>query len=134
MHHQFDIEPWPTSSDKIVRPAPGIAVVGRSWHGMQVERIAYLIGEIFADLPQNYDTVQIFADFKANKDGHLVDISLAGLTNKLVEPHAMEWIHMKYFISAFLTANADKNPIPTILIECDRSGLQWEQPIMTGNH
>lgn len=118
---------WPTTSLSIKRPPPGIAVINRVWRDIHLDRICYLIGDIFEDLAIDYSTIELAIHLKS-KSNHVVlnDIRLIKITNKLVEPYACLWQTLHYHTQCFIDIHNTITHLPDIHIMCDRYGLFWD--------
>lgn len=123
--HYTNLNSWPSTS-VFRRKAPGIAVIGRTWTNVHIDRIPHLIGEIFDDLDWRYPVIGLMISFSRNNGGKLSGtVTLTDMIKKLTEVHAVAWQHMPHLMNIYFTLNEENGMFPTIYIECDRSGLYW---------
>ncbi len=122
--------PWPCNNT-FKRKAPGLAVEGRSWTHVELDRVPYLIGDIFNDLSPEYTVLGIAIDYTRDAKNHVTcTITITDFLIKLVALHAAEWQHLKHFTNAFIAVNEGRE-IPTQYIECEREGLYWQVPLVS---
>jgi len=128
---RFEIKPWPCNT-QFKRKAPGLARIGATWKNLDMDRLPHLIGDIFQDVDAGSQTIGLVIDFiKQDDDTYKFNVTLSDILNKLVQPHAMEWEHMRYIIDAVITVNCENDVMPTMYMECDHTGLFWEDPMKT---
>ena len=119
----YDATPWPVDG-ALKRQSPGIAIIGRTWPELRLDRVPYLIGHILHDLADEYPIVLAAANYTVSNTGQLVcKVRLVGFLKKMMPISSVEWQSMGYFTHSFLSRYRDRGTFPTQYIECDRSGF-----------